>query len=257
MPKRIKYPSVLGWICIIFFIFFFIVGLSNANLTITRLWGGLQNVIDFISQAFPPDLSRVQPVTLAMIETFEIAIVGTAFGFVLSMPFALLSSKNIISSPFIRSITRSILSLMRTIPDLIWALIFVVVFGLGTLAGILTIMIDTIAFCSRFFSERIEELDKGPISALESSGASRSGVIMGAVLPPAFPSIVSTGLFAFEKSIRGAVVLGLVGAGGIGVELKTSMTLMNYGEALTIILIILIVVLTVEKISNMIRQKVM
>ncbi|MFP4697734.1 MAG: PhnE/PtxC family ABC transporter permease, partial [Eubacteriales bacterium] len=139
--------------------------------------------------------------------------------------------------------------------DLIWALIFVILVGLGPLAGILTILVDTIALCGRFFAERIEELDQGPIQVLKSTGASRLGVISGGVILPAFPSFVGTSLYAFEKAIRGAVVLGLVGAGGIGIELKTSMTLMRYDEALTIIMMILIVVFAVEHISTGIRKK--
>ncbi|MDG5472559.1 phosphonate ABC transporter, permease protein PhnE [Jeotgalibacillus sp. ET6] len=256
MPKRMKWPGIAGWFGWIFFLLFFIMGLSNANITVDRLWRGLFNAGTFISQAFPPDFNRIEPVTWAMIETFEIAIVGTAVGVVISLPFALLSAKNITRSPLIRSVTRGLLGVMRTVPDLVWALIFVVLFGLGPLAGILTIMIDTIAFCARFFSERIEELNKGPLEALESTGSKRGGVIFGAAIPPAFPSFVSTGLFAFEKSIRGAVVLGLVGAGGIGVELRTSMTLMKFDEAAAIILLILLVVLAVEKVSSKIRLRV-
>ena len=145
---------------------------------------------------------------------------------------------------------------MRTIPDLVFALIFVISIGLGPLAGILTIAVDTIGFCGRFFSERIEEIDKGPVQALESTGASRLGVISGSIIPMGFPSFVGTSLFAAEKSIRGAAVLGLVGAGGIGVELNTAMSLRNFVQALMIIIFILIVVLVFEKISSAIRKKI-
>src|SRR5699024_10537002 len=117
----------------------------------------------------------------------------------------------------VRSAVRSAVSAMRTIPDLIWALIFVISVGLGPLAGILTIAVDTIGFCARFFSERIEELSDHSKDATQSTGASYFGVIMSAILPASFPSFVGTSLFAVEKAIRSATILGLVGAGRIGV----------------------------------------
>lgn len=151
---------------------------------------------------------------------------------------------------------KSLVSAARTIPDLVWALIFVIAVGLGPLAGILTIIIDTIGFCAKFFSERIEEMDKGPKEALESTGSSYFGVISGSILPQGLPSFTSTSLYAVEKAIRSATILGLVGAGGIGMELSAAMSLRRFDEALMMILLILVFVLVVENISSRIRQKI-
>lgn len=150
---------------------------------------------------------------------------------------------------------KSIVSAARTIPDLVWALIFVIAIGLGPLAGIITIIVDTIGFCAKFFSERIEEMEKGPKESLESTGSSYFGVITGAILPAGLPSFTSTSLYALEKAIRGATILGLVGAGGIGMELNAAMSLRQYDEALMMILMILVFVIVVENISSRIRQK--
>ncbi|PSL42400.1 phosphonate transport system permease protein [Salsuginibacillus halophilus] len=256
MPKRMKRPPTGAWILFIIAAGFMISGLINANLSFTRLYEGLFNMGNFVALAFPPDFANLQSIFSALVETFEIALVGTAFGVMLSLPIALLASSNTTPYAPVRTITRSIVSAMRTIPDLIWALIFVIAVGLGPLAGILTIVVDTIGFCARFFSERIEEIKKGPSQALQATGASNFGVISGAILPAGFPSFVGTSLFAFEKAIRSAVILGLVGAGGIGVELNTAMSLRMFDEALMIIILILIVVLTVEQISSRIRKKV-
>jgi phosphonate transport system permease protein len=234
---------------------FFISGIHSAEITITRLVQGVGNIGDFILSAFPPNPDRIGPIIEAIVETFEMALVGTILGVILSVPVAILSSAN--TTPFrsVRMVTKTIVSALRTIPDLVWALLFVISVGLGPFAGILTITVDTIGFCARFFSERMEELDKGPKEALEATGATHFGVISGAILPPAIPSMVGTSLYAVEKAIRSATILGLVGAGGIGVELSTSMSLRNFDEALMIILLILILVLAVEKVSSTVRAK--
>ena len=231
-------------------------GINSANITFERLGNGILNIGSFVGNALPPDFSRIEAITRSIIETLEMALVGTTVGVILSLPIALLAARNTSPHPAIRSAVRGVIMTARTIPDLVFALIFVISVGLGPLAGILTIMVDTIGFCGRFFAERIEEVDKGPSQALESTGASQFGVISGSIIPLAFPSFVGTSLFAIEKSIRGAAVLGLVGAGGIGVQLNTAMSLRNFNEALMIILVILLVVIIVEKISASIRKRV-
>jgi phosphonate transport system permease protein len=112
-------------------------------------------------------------------------------------------------------------------------------------------------FCGRFFAESIEDLDPGRIEGLRALGASRAGVLVGGVLPACLPSFVTTSMFALESSARSSVVLGLVGAGGIGIELATSMTLLRYDEAATIILSILGVVVVFERVSAAIRRRVL
>ncbi|WP_245843954.1 phosphonate ABC transporter, permease protein PhnE [Oceanobacillus rekensis] len=256
MPARFRSPSIVTWLCWVIFIAFIAMGLNNANISFERLGRGILNIGSFLGDAFPPDFSRIGPITLSIIETLEMALVGTTIGVILSLPLALLAATNTSPHPAIGTVVRGIILTLRTIPDLVFALIFVISIGLGPLAGILTIAVDTIGFCGRFFSERIEEIDKGPVQALESTGASRLGVISGSIIPMGFPSFVGTSLFAAEKSIRGAAVLGLVGAGGIGVELNTAMSLRNFDQALMIIIFILIVVLIFEKISSAIRKKV-
>lgn len=256
MPNRFEKPSILAMMGWVGFLALFLSGIYNTDITVDRLLMGISNMINFIARAFPPDFSRIRFISGAMFSTFQMALVGTVFGTILSLPIALMASRNTSPNLLISGATKSLVSGIRTIPDLIWALIFVISVGLGPLAGILTITIDTIGFCGRFFSERIEELNTGPINAIESTGSSRLGVILASIIPMGFPSFVATSLYALEKSIRSAVVLGLVGAGGIGVELSTAMTLRRFDEALMVIILILVVVIGTEKISNEIRKKV-
>ena len=254
-PPRVVRLPVLSWLVWVVFLAVLIHGLMQARVTPNRLFNGAQNLGSFLTQSFPPDLTRLGSASWSMLETLQMALVGVTAGVALSLPLALLAATNTSPFPLVRHLTRTAVAIMRTVPDLIWALIFVIAVGLGPLAGILAIMMDTIGFCGRFFSERIEETAPGPAQALTATGARKIDVIFGAIVPEAMPSFVATSLYAVEKAIRSAVVLGLVGAGGIGVELAAAMDLWRYDQACTIILLILLVVLAAEHLSTRIRQK--
>ena len=256
LPPRFRAPSALTWVLVVGFAAFFIQGLIVSEVALDRLVRGAGNLVRFIGQAVPPDFSGSLNIADAMLETLNIAVVGVTFGCLLSVPLALLAARNTAPNAVVRTIARFVISVARTIPDLIWALIFVVTVGLGPLAGILAIVMDTIGFAARFYSERFEEVPKGPSEALTATGAGRLSVIFGAILPESFASMTATSLFSVEKAIRSAVTLGLVGAGGIGVELSTAMRLFRYDQAAAIILVILVVVIAFEQISSAIRKKI-
>lgn len=256
LPPRFRPPSPLAWVIILAFGVFFTQGLIGAEVSLDRLRRGTVNFVRFISLALPPDFSRWPLIASAMLETLNIAVVGVTFGCILSIPLALLAARNTSPHPLVRFVARQVIAVCRTIPDLIWALIFVVAVGLGPLAGILAIVMDTIGFAARFYSERFEEVDKGPSEALTSTGAGRLSVIAGAILPESFASITGTSLYSVEKAIRSAVTLGLVGAGGIGVELSTAMRLFQYDQAAAIILVVLVAVIGFEQLSSSIRRRI-
>jgi phosphonate transport system permease protein len=205
---------------------------------------------------FPPSTSRLLQIGQAVLETFQMALVGTVIGVALSLPLAWLATRGLTPHPALYYGARGLIALFRTVPDLIWALFFVVAVGLGPFAGTLALAVDTMGFCGRFFAEAMEEQDKGPQEALRAIGASRSGVLMGAVIPGALPSFINTSLFSLEKATRSSVVLGLVGAGGIGIELKVAMDMFEYDQAATIILFVFALVLLVERASAYLRARV-
>jgi phosphonate transport system permease protein len=155
----------------------------------------------------------------------------------------------------IKTAARGCIAFFRTVPDLVWAIFFIIVVGLGPAAGVLALMIDKIGFAGRFFAEAMEEADRNPQEALRAIGAGRVSVIAAAVLPAALPSMVNTALFSLEKATRSSVVLGLVGAGGIGIELQVSMELFRYPEAATIIIAIFALVIAVEQCSAWLRRR--
>lgn len=223
-----------------------------------QLAGGMPRMANLVGRMMPPNLDPdfLLRVFWRMVETFQIALVGTVVGVVLSLPFAWLSARDITPIGPFRYISRMLVSLFRTVPDLVWALLFVSAVGLGAVAGTMTIVVDTIGFCGRFFAEAMEDADKKPQEALFAIGAKKFSVLCGAVLPDAMPSLINTTLFALEKAVRSSVVLGLVGAGGIGQELKVAFDLFQYRNASTIILVIFAIVVVMEFVTDRLRSKV-
>lgn len=256
LPSRFERPALPAFIAYLVAVAFLIVSVSGAGWSFSALIEGLPNLAIFLSEMFPPSLERVHGVSWALLETFQMALVGTVAGIMISLPLGILAARGLAPNKFVYSMSRGLIALFRTVPDLIWALIFVITVGLGPFAGTLAILVDTIGFCGRFFGETMEEMDKGPQEALTALGASRSGVIFAAVIPAAMPAFINTSLFALEKATRSSVVLGLVGAGGIGIELKVSMDMFEYSQAATIIIAIFLLVLVVERLSSHLRQKI-
>jgi len=208
-----------------------------------------------LTNMFPPDFTRIVPIGWKLLETLQMAVAGCFLGLILAIPFAILATDRLSPHPIVRHVARAVIALFRTVPDLVWAIIFIIIVGLGPAAGVMAIMIDKIGFAGRFFAEAMEETDPGPQDALRAIGASKLGLIVSAVFPACLPSFTATSLFALEKSVRGSAALGLVGAGGIGVDLKVAFDLFNYDEALAIILLMLVLVVAVEQGSGWIRRK--
>lgn len=257
LPPRIRRPSILTIIIV-----FVVLGLlmhgwtEGATVRPDSLATGVFRLGEFIEDAVPPDVDRLAPILRALLVTVEMALLGTIIGVILSLPLAVLAARNTTPHWSLYAVSRGIITVSRTIPDLVWGLIFVIAVGLGPEAGVLAIAVDVMGFCGRFFAESIEDIDPGRIEGMRALGASRVGVVAGGVIPACVPSFVTTSMFALESSARSSVVLGLVGAGGIGIELATSMTLLRYDEALTIILSILGVVVVFERVSAAIRRRV-
>ncbi|RWA17621.1 phosphonate ABC transporter permease [Mycolicibacterium elephantis DSM 44368] len=230
---------------------------QGATVRPDSLASGVFRLGEFLEDAVPPDASRLGPILKALLVTVEMALLGTLIGAVLSLPLAVLAARNTTPHWSLYAVSRAVITISRTIPDLVWGLIFVIAVGLGPEAGVLAITVDVMGFCGRFFAESIEDIDPARIEGLRALGAPRTGVLVGGVIPACMPSFVTTSMFALESSARSSVVLGLVGAGGIGIELATSMTLLRYDEAATIILAILVVVVVFERVSAAIRRRVL
>lgn len=256
LPPRFERPSLVGygvWLVVLSLI---VSSFHGTGVSLTDLVSGLPHMGRIFGEMFPPALDRLPKVGAALLETFQMALAGCVLGIIVSLPLAVLASRGLSPHPVVSFFARAMIALFRTVPDLVWALFFVASVGLGPFAGTLAVMVDKIGFCARFFAEAMEEVDRGPQEALHALGASRIGIIVGAVMPAAMPSFINTALFGLEKATRSSVVLGLVGAGGIGIELQVSMDLFRYDEAATIIIAIFFLVVVVEQASAALRRRV-
>lgn len=256
--SRFERPSALGFLGYLLGLLLILWCLAGAGFSLEKVASAPPRFADFASRAFPPNLAPDVLVRLGwkMVETLQIAVAGAVIGVILSVPVALLAARGLVAGPWVNQIVRTVLGFIRAVPDIAWALVFVVAVGLGPFAGMLAIVIDTIGFCGRFFADDMEATDKGPAESLTATGARRIDVVACATIPGAMPAFISTSLYALEKAVRSSTILGLVGAGGIGIELKVGFDLFDYPTAMTVILMIAVVVIGIEQLSGWARTKI-
>ncbi|MBM2322486.1 MULTISPECIES: phosphonate ABC transporter, permease protein PhnE [Marivita] len=257
-PARLERPSAVSFLGYTLGLVIVFWCLAGAGFSIDKVMSSPPRFADFASRAFPPNMD---PQVLArlgwkMVETLQIAVAGAVIGVILSVPIALVAARGLIAGPAVNQIVRTLLGFIRAVPEIAWALVFVVAVGLGPFAGMLAIVVDTIGFCGRFFADDMEGTDKGPAESLTATGARKIDVVACATIPAAMPAFISTGLFALEKAVRSSTILGLVGAGGIGIELKVGFDLFDYPTAMTVILMIAVVVIAIEQLSGWARIRI-
>mgnify|MGYP000182063068 CR=1 FL=1 len=257
VPPRLPRTGILSFLAYLVAAVVILWSLGSSELSLTKLARGVPEIGRLVSEMFPPALDRMPSIGNMLLQTFQMAVAGTFLGVVLSLPLAVLSARNTAPHWTVQVATRALVTAFRTVPDLVWAIIFVITVGLGPFAGVLALMVDTTGFCARFFAEAMEDADDGPPEALRSLGASSTATVVSAVFPATLPSMIATSLFAFEKATRSSVVLGLVGAGGIGVELMAAMDMYDYRNVSTIILCVFAMVLAVEQLSSALRQRIL
>ena len=194
-------------------------------------------------------------VLLKVIESIEIAFWASFIALIISIPLAYYSAKNYAPNKTIYFLSRSIVSGLRAIPELISVLFMVLAFGFGPAAGIMALGLHSAGFLGKFFAEDIENAYQGPQDALKALGSSRWRILKEAVLPQVMPQYVAYILYILDRNLRMATVIGLVGGGGIGQELKGRFDLFEYGHVTTIILVIFIVVFIFDQISAKLRNK--
>jgi phosphonate transport system permease protein len=222
------------------------------------LWAmidGFPGMWNFITGLFPPDWTIWRKVLDETVLTIQLALVGTTLSVLVAFPLSFLGARNI-APGWIYAIVRLFFNAVRSIDTLVFALIFVAWVGLGAFTGMLALAVHSIGMLGKLFSEAIENVDSGQVEALESVGATRIEVIRWAVIPQVMTYFISYFLYRFEINIRAAVVLGLVGAGGIGQYLKTNMDLYAYPKVSVIILTILVLVMGIDAFSNWLRRRV-
>lgn len=190
----------------------------------------------------------------AILETIAIAVGGTFFSAILSLPFALLASQNIVGKR-VSKVGKMIITIIRTFPEIILAIIFIKIVGPGAFAGVLALGFHSIGMLGKLFSEAIESMDMGPSEALDAVGASPFKKLISAVLPTVMPEFIGYTLYRFEINTRAATTLGIVGAGGIGFPLIVAIQGHNWSRVSIIMIAMIVTVILVDMLSGTIRKK--
>ena len=212
---------------------------------------------DLFKRMWPFDWPHYwKAVHVSLIETFHIATLGTLLAIVLAIPVALLAAKNITRSKVLNLFATFILVSSRSVNSLIWALLFVAMFGPGALAGVLAIAFRSIGFVGKLLAEALEEAREGPIEALVATGAATPSVLVKGYWPQVEPSFWAIALFRWDINIRESAVLGLVGAGGIGVALDASLSNLYWDQVGLILAVIFAVVIATEVFTSIIRKRI-
>jgi len=195
-----------------------------------------------------------QTIVGATLETVQMAIAGTFLALLVAFPIGFLAARNTTPHPLVYRAVRTVLNLLRTIPDLALGLLFVAAVGLGAFAGTLALAIHTASVLGKLLSESVENIDEGVVEAIRATGARYTQILSFAVLPQVLPDLISFTLYRLETNIRAASVLGLIGAGGIGYLMNTSFRTFQYQEAAAIVLVLIALVMLVDYLSSRLRR---
>jgi phosphonate transport system permease protein len=202
-----------------------------------------------------PNWAFLSQTAQPMLETFQMAVIATAIGCAVALPLAFLASRVTAPNRIAYSVDRSVLNVIRAIPDILYALIFVSAVSIGPLAGILALILFNIGVVAKLLSETVDGVDTGPIEAARAGGAGRIQTIGSSVLPQVMPNYVAYSLYTFELNIRASTVIGIVGAGGIGNVLNTQLKFFNYSNVSVVIIELFVFVLVIEFISIALRRR--
>lgn len=207
------------------------------------------------SNFFPPSLNNFEAYLQVALYTIAFAVVGTYLSAILSLFLGILMSEEIVKNRIIRVTTRIVATFVRTIPVLILASVMMFIFGIGSIGGLLALVLSTTGFLSRSYADSISDIASKKLESFRASGTPTLPLIIHGLIPELMPAWINWTLFTFEISIRSSAVLGMVGAGGMGILIRTHLESRNFNEAATLILVLIAVVLCTEFVTGIIRKR--
>jgi phosphonate transport system permease protein len=216
---------------------------------------GISTGWNFVVHMFPPDWSAFPEMIQPAFQSLVLAFLGTVFGTFISLFFGLAAASNI-SPPWIRNLSRFIIAGERSLPEIIILLVLIAALGLGPFAGVIALSLGCIGMLGKLFADAIEEIDRSSLESIEAVGATKLQVILFGVIPQIVPTVIANGIFRFEINIRLSIVLGAIGAGGIGYELYHSFALLEYARALSALAVVLSMVFITERVSEHFRKQI-
>lgn len=243
--------KIIFYFGLAFLIVFFSI---NLKVSPNLLFEGFPNLFILAKDSLPPDLSILSVAGIAMLETLQIAFLGTVLGMAFSLPLGFLASRNLYGKKVVVPV-RIFLAMLRTMPSLLWAVIFVIMVGFGPFAGVLATIMYTIGYLGKLQYESIEGINQEPLEAVSATGANKIKLIRFVVLPEAANNLLSQLLFMFEYNVRASTILGFVGAGGIGFYILGYLTFLEYDKVVTLLFVILVTILIIDYLSIKVRDK--
>ena len=232
-------------------ILIFAYGQSELDFPLLLRRGG--NMVEYIKSYFPPDFSYWKTYLEDTIITISMGVWGTLLAAIAAIPLSVLASENVCPAWIVQPIRR-LLDAMRAINEIVFALVFVVAVGLGPFAGVMALFIHTAGVLGKLFSEAVEAIEPGQVEGVRATGASKIQEIIFGIIPQVIPLWTSFTLYRFESNVRAASVLGIVGAGGIGVSLYQSFQSFDYGKVCAILIILILATSIIDTISSKLRN---
>jgi phosphonate transport system permease protein len=255
IPLRPGFASrLLNWSTWLIIGGLFVIALQQTGFDVESLTSGTQDFFSFFRR-LRPDWTALPQIWRPLLETLQIAYLATLFGTLLGMPLIFLASYNTTVNTPVMWVARSILTVLRSIPDLLYAAILAPILAPGPLPGVVALTIFTMAVLAKLASETVESIDPGPLEALKAVGAGRNRMIVYGVLPQIAATMTSYVLYIFEINVRASVVIGYVGAGGVGFLLLRYLNFFDWGGVATLIVVVFTVVLLIDLLSVWARSR--
>jgi phosphonate transport system permease protein len=226
----------------------------NVDVSPAEFIEGLPNLVTVLEEMSQIDAELFGTAIWAMFETIQMAFIGTVVGVAIALPLSMFAARNL-NNKYVYGPVRAILAAIRTFPSILWALLFVIMVGPGSFAGVLAITMYTVGFVAKLQYETIEAIDSDPMDAVSSIGVSKWQLIRYVVIPESASHLLSQVLYMFDYNVRQSSILGIVGAGGIGFYIISYIDFASYGKATTFMIVVLVTVLIIDWVSVKVRDK--
>lgn len=230
---------------------------NSIGINLVTISESADNAFNFVSRMFPLEFPPMGELLGLIAETLAIVFLATALSVIISVPLAVIAARTTTFSPTSRWIARALIVLARAIPDLVLAIVFIRMFGIGAIGGILAMGFHSVGMVAKLYADAIEELDDGPREAIESVGGSRTQQIVSAIPQALTPQLIATALHRFDINLRTSVLLGYVGVGGIGMAIADSLRTLNYREGMALAFVVLLLCIFMELLSGSLRALIM
>lgn len=259
-PPAMPRPARTGLAFVSLALALYVAGLVVLGVTPWRIYAGLGRLMDIIGLMLPPSpgsMAHFRVYLVALGQTLAIAFLGTALASLFALPLGFFAARNVVGRRAIHFLARRSLDAVRSVDTLIWALIWINVVGLGPFAGALAIASTDVAALAKLMSEVIETADRRPVEGTLAAGGGRLAVIRFGILPQVLPIFASQALYFFESNTRSATIIGIVGAGGVGLYLSEMIRVLEWREAAFLILMVLVTVAVIDAVSSRLRMAIL